>query len=1327
MAADISSSIDQAMGNPNQPDKQISNFGLSEAKMHRFGGILRSLNLEAIPAFASKVRQSGYPTTGIISKSSGIPDLIPCKTIGSPLCGSFHIVFTLEFNDGVKWMLKIPANGHRFDSVAAAALVSEARTMQLLKNETTIPVPAVYAFDATPSNDLNTPFILMERIDGKPLWQGWYDDEIPKARLEHFRIKALQSLAEAMAQLNKFTLNQGGALEFDATGKPVGLRGAKIVDAVATYYQGMGVEDVSNSNQNSATSHNHHDGHDEGRSDLHGNNNSQNTDNKGTVDGKDEKTEKHDKDQLDDEDDEDIICEKGPFDCPKSAILFDVDRSDVYRKEDRYTQGCYKALRVFIDLAFANFEDPGRRFVLNHPDLDVQNVLVADDGTLRGLIDVSYLFVHIIPFFIMSRGPETSSASCPHVLFWKRNTDAEVIQWDGVASVPREVGCAQYPLWLMRDWVPYYYIYDEQEGKTEEDADYEESSPAELTNYRAIYAHFMEKAIERQTGGPDRSTTFGTLPKQEAQLTRRSLVMRDLNLAGSSPFLTTNVMCHILNQIEQVTEADWGDMNYDLVGVDFDPADCSEGAVDSDADIISTINNESEGQDQQDTEVDVVETHGSISRRVAAGADETILEPVVSRAMAGATETPSVTQQLGHESQTLSKACKPEASTMEVAQSSNTELKAQTSLTSAPLGWGRRLLCFGCNTAEKALKRVAKIGHILVDGIEEVAEVLAEVEVHHQDSTDNYNKGKPRKSSDLLGRRHLSIVEASDVTRTERPEVRQSVQGMVEPEQPQNITSVQTTAEYQDTPAAQGMIDSNNPDETTATIQPVLIQDIPARKAKLIETLKAKKIDHYRFDKAAIKEELKIWEQIALMVWVRGITLEQLQTNQAKIAHWVIDTLKAEEKQEKDLVEESPLPSAPNPAEQGAMESEEERKTSSPTSFTPQEQSGLVLAPRSRTSKQKRVRKGKNRPVPASGAMLSPDLGTENLSFSKSCSQTALHEDPVTVNRLGIRSNGDQMVGGMIHGQKDPCLDDQEVGTPLELVPSPSSQPRPIAEELLQRAISSENLKAIYSFGTSCMRKIFPNGNKFDNHKGSLRSNSSATYSKNGDNNGSDTGKSCKSSVTSLSDKEIEFDKKVNPKQNQDDVFETAVTHTARNHNGERGKNSNDDVCDEIEMSEAMETIAPPILPTSSGALNTEEASNKPWLPGRMYDPCRGEWVDLKETRQAAKIGLEEGRGGETKSAEDIGHGPFPQIEKRLDAGEKDGLENKNETDAENEEQDENDIASLCNLGNAEEDFFEDDGEFRSRNIFTLLGMGRLDDIRLLRMQEGFLKLLVEF
>ena len=58
---------------------------------------------------------------------------------------------------------------------------------------------------------------------------------------------------------------------------------------------------------------------------------------------------------------------------------------------------------------------------------------------------------------------------------------------------------------------------------------------APLPSSRAIV---MEREIERH---PDQVASFGTLPKQEAQLTRRSLVMRDLDLAASTSFLATHI------------------------------------------------------------------------------------------------------------------------------------------------------------------------------------------------------------------------------------------------------------------------------------------------------------------------------------------------------------------------------------------------------------------------------------------------------------------------------------------------------------------------------------------------------------------------------------------------------------------------------------------------------------------------------------------------------------------------------------------------------------------------------------------------------------------
>jgi RIO-like serine/threonine protein kinase len=67
-------------------------------------------------------------------------------------------------------------------------------------------------------------------------------------------------------------------------------------------------------------------------------------------------------------------------------------------------------LGLFIDLIpiLPAGEDA---FVLIHPDLDSQNVIVSENGELLGHID-----------------------------------------WDGVAAWPKSLGNTRYPSWLTRDW-----------------------------------------------------------------------------------------------------------------------------------------------------------------------------------------------------------------------------------------------------------------------------------------------------------------------------------------------------------------------------------------------------------------------------------------------------------------------------------------------------------------------------------------------------------------------------------------------------------------------------------------------------------------------------------------------------------------------------------------------------------------------------------------------------------------------------------------------------------------------------------------------------------
>ena len=421
-----------------------------------FAAVLASIDMDVMSNFASTIRKSGHPSAARnLPGMNAALSFIPCTVNPTPFSGSYNIVFAIEFADGVVWMLKIPSNGHGqlFDELASKALVSEARTMQMIKKITTIPIPVVYAFDASLDNELHVPFILMERIDGMPLYREWFhEDGRSKAQLEKFRARALQTLATAMAQLNRFMLDYGGSLVFDSEEKAIGVAGAKIPDANAMWYS------------NDRT------------------------------------------------DDDDVFCEKGPFADPKSALLFMLDRRPSIPEDNVYLKGIDVLLRAFIEWGCEG-EARGPRFVLTHPDLDIQNILVAEDGTLHGLID-----------------------------------------WDGVAAVPREVGCASFPLWLMHDYIETQYDYDVFAGKPRKEAGYDESSPEELSCYRAVYAQFMEQEIAMNTNGI--ATTHGTTSKEEADLTRRSLVMRNLEIATNDPMVAPDIVDHILALIVDLTETD---------------------------------------------------------------------------------------------------------------------------------------------------------------------------------------------------------------------------------------------------------------------------------------------------------------------------------------------------------------------------------------------------------------------------------------------------------------------------------------------------------------------------------------------------------------------------------------------------------------------------------------------------------------------------------------------------------------------------------------------------------------------------------------------------
>ena len=812
MNAKVSSVAAPKMANTNNEDDQIKMLGLYEEDLDRFGKMLRTMNIDNIPEFASSIRQFGHSSTGNNSAPpKPEPCAISCKVIVPPLCGSYHIVFPIEFADGMKWMLKVSANGDHFDSVAAAALTSEAQTMRMLKGETSIPVPTVYAFDTSSENALSVPFILMEKLDGRPLNDLWFNQETPKACLEHFRVKTLQNLAEVMVQLNKFTVSTSGSLVFGPDGTPVRLGAAKVMDAVAEFNKAHR-RDSNNKGENAA-------------------------------DGASNREVKSDAPNASVcvWNDNDIIYERGPFSNPKAYLLSNLDRPDPAIRADAYERGTEKCLRLFIEWAFADAQNHNRQFVLSHPDLDVQNILVADDGTITGLID-----------------------------------------WDGVAAVPREVGCAQYPLWLMRDWVPSRYNYDTDAGKVFSDAGYQESSPAELATYRALYAQSMEVEIAKMTGGSKTATAFGTLPKHEAELTRRSLIMRHLDLSAGDPWAALSAVNHIVDEIEELTAPEWDDTDSDTDSF----SSCS-----SVGDPDTTTNSKIDEEMWQVTILEDAEQGSSVSVDVSIhDAEQKVGENEFVEHSSTASVSLGKAVEGNHVCPTSSKSY----------QKDSEQPKTQE-LPGMPLLFHRWMqeLQKGCYRASKFLMSIANSFHVLDDVLDEVADHPAEVEAQNVKAILDSNPQQILNSS--ISEPNCNIENSENIV-TDLNHFSLS----------QDMTAQGHFNEVrldEHIPGSSGVpkVDATIKSGGTKPIAAIKPQHIPARKVELLQAARiekrAERKAHYLADKAAIKEELKVWENIAFAVWVEGVTLEQLRMNQRKIASWVVDTFQLEPGNEDGLTE----------------------------------------------------------------------------------------------------------------------------------------------------------------------------------------------------------------------------------------------------------------------------------------------------------------------------------------------------------------------------------------------------------------------------------------
>ena len=132
--------------------------------------------------------------------------------------GSYNIVYMVKVSGitrtGVKdpkLVIRIPATGWGPGMTPAAAnsMESQVLTMRFIRENTSLPVPFIYEFDATQSNDIAAPYICMSYLRGQPVSDLWFSHD--STDREELRLSILTSLSKTMAQLSGLCFESMGS------------------------------------------------------------------------------------------------------------------------------------------------------------------------------------------------------------------------------------------------------------------------------------------------------------------------------------------------------------------------------------------------------------------------------------------------------------------------------------------------------------------------------------------------------------------------------------------------------------------------------------------------------------------------------------------------------------------------------------------------------------------------------------------------------------------------------------------------------------------------------------------------------------------------------------------------------------------------------------------------------------------------------------------------------------------------------------------------------------------------------------------------------------
>lgn len=330
--------------------KPLDEVTSEEVRRRRFGPLLTMDHCSLI-RLAMDVRNSML---------TNHEDCLSCRVIGQ-LHGSFNVVYILQFDDGLKYVIRLPALGwgNRWTPAAKKAFDSQVLTMHLIRRMTDIPLPDILAFDSTQGNPLETPYMVISFISGATVEALWYDETGPTP-LEERRSRILSTTAMAMAQLQSLKFDWIGSLQLNDESEENSL-------GIGSCYE-----------WNLPSRH----------AELQG----------------------QDPD----------IKEFGPFRTTNEYLNYLHDSQE--RDSDAMAVGCRELLTRMIaslPLSVEKTHDGGNdeTFVLTAPDFDSQNFMADEQGNLTGIIDWDH--VQTMPLFLgYCRYPEWITRDCDPIFYY---------------------------------------------------------------------------------------------------------------------------------------------------------------------------------------------------------------------------------------------------------------------------------------------------------------------------------------------------------------------------------------------------------------------------------------------------------------------------------------------------------------------------------------------------------------------------------------------------------------------------------------------------------------------------------------------------------------------------------------------------------------------------------------------------------------------------------------------------------------------------------------------------------------------------------------------